>query len=163
MLSYYFTIIGTKDNPLYELEFSSFKIATSSVPGESHFVPKVKALLPFIANSALDLAEDAQWQTNSFNLGRIDSFGGVGVNAFVTQGSVTFLLCYDNPSSPSGLESVLSSTNSSKYDESSIKHFFYDAYDLYVKALLNPFYSANDPLISRDFDFKIKSIARKYL
>lgn len=163
MSSYYFTIIGTRDNPLYELEFSSFKTSSSSIPGEPHFAPKVKELLPFIANSSLDLVEDSQWLTNAFNLGRIDSFGGILVNAFITQGNVKFLLCYDNQStSSSTLESVISSTSGSKQDESSVKHFFYDAYDLYVKALLNPFCSANDPLVSPDFDYKLKTIARKY-
>lgn len=163
MSSYYFTIIGTKDNPLYELEFSSFK-SPSSVPGESQFTPKVRELLPFIANAALDLAEEAQWLSNNFNLGRIDSFGSILVNAFVTQGSVTFLLCYETQNLPSSaLETVITPSTNSKHDESSIKHFFNDAYDLYVKALLNPFYIANDPLVSPDFDYKIKNIARKYL
>lgn len=164
MMSYYFSIIGTRDNPLYELEFSSFKSPASAVPGEPHFAPRVRELLPFIANSSLDLVEDAQWLTSSFNLGRIDSFGGIWVNAFVTQGNVKFILCYDSPNSPaSTLDTVIASTSSSKHDESSIKHFLLDAYDLYVKALLNPFYSANDPLVSPDFDYKLKSIARKYL
>lgn len=163
MSSYYFTIIGTRDNPLYELEFSSFKAPASLIPGESHFTAKVKELLPFIANSSLDLVEDSQWLTPNFNLGRIDSFGGIWVNAFVTQGNVKFILCYDNPNSNNSLDNGISSGGSTKYDESSIKHFFNDAYDLYVKALLNPFYGANDPLVSPDFDYKIKIVAKKYL
>ena len=101
MSSYYFTIIGTRDNPLYELEFSSFKTAVSSststnnIPGRSNFPTSVKEILPFISNSSLDLIEDIQWSTNQFSLGKIDSFYGLLINAFITQGNIKFLLCYD--------------------------------------------------------------------
>lgn len=154
MSSYYFTIIGTRDNPLYELEFSSFKNPTSQVAGEPHFSPQVKELLPFISNSSLDLIEDAQWLTSNFNLGKVDYFYGLSVNGFVTQGSIKFVLCYDsNGSAGEGI---------SKHDDNSIKQFFSEAYDLYVKALLNPFYAVNDPLVSPDFDYRVKTLARKY-
>lgn len=161
MSSYYFAIIGTRDNPIYELELSSFKSPTKSVPGQSHFSPKIKELLPFITNSSLDLIEDAQWSTSNFHLGKVDSFYGLQVNAFITQGNIKFVLCYDSVGSSGGVESLISS--SGKHDESVIRQFFVEAYDLYVKALLNPFYSVNDPLISADFDYRIKSVARKYL
>lgn len=164
MSSYYFTIIGTRDNPLYELEFSSFKGASasqSSVPGKSHFAPKVKELLPFISNSALDLIEDAQWSTGAFSLGKVDSFYGLLVNSFVTQGNIKLIMCYDSSAPTGALELMTSSSN--KHDENAIKQFFTEVYDLYVKALLNPFYSVNDPIVSPDFDFRVKLLARKYL
>ncbi|OBA17998.1 hypothetical protein METBIDRAFT_226573 [Metschnikowia bicuspidata var. bicuspidata NRRL YB-4993] len=159
MASYYFTIIGTRDNPLYELEFSSFKSGHSSIPGEARFSPKVKELLPFISNASLDIVEDAQWQTSGFNLGKVDSFYGVLVNAFITQGNIKLVLCSDASTSS---ESTISMT-STKQDETAIRHFFTEAYELYVKAQLNPFYAVNDPLVSPDFDHRVKSLARKYL
>lgn len=162
MSSYYFAIIGTRDNPIYELEFSSFKLSGKSVPGQSQFAPKVKELLPFITNSSLDLIEDAQWLTGNFNLGRVDSFYGLQINAFITQGNIKFVLCYDSPGTSGGMESIISG-GGSKHDETVIKQFFVESYDYYVKALLNPFYSVNDPLVSPDFDYRIKSLARKYL
>lgn len=159
MSSYYFAIIGTRDNPIYELELSSFKSSAKSVPGESQFSPKIKELLPFITNSSLDLIEDAQWTTGGFHLGKVDSFYGLLVSAFVTQGNIKFVLCCDSAGS-GGVESVLLG---SKHDDGVIKQFFVETYDYYVKALLNPFYSVNDPLVSPDFDYRIKSLARKYL
>ncbi|KAK6201349.1 uncharacterized protein RJT21DRAFT_34604 [Scheffersomyces amazonensis] len=161
MSSYYLTIIGTRDNPLYEVEFSSFKpnssstsssASASSIPGRAQFAPDVREILPFIANSSLDIIDDSQWSTSNFNLGRVDSFYGLVVNAFITQGNVKFVLCYDN---------VGSGTNS-KYDDNLIRQFFIDVNDLYVKCLLNPFYRVNDAIVSPEFDIKVKLLARKY-
>lgn len=153
MTSYYFTIIGTRDNPLYELEFSSFRGSSAQVPGVAHFPLKVKELLPFISNSSLDIVEDAQWQSGILQLGKIDSFCGVVVHAYITQGNIKLILCSD----------TLSGEVVSKQDETSIKHFFYDTHELYVKAMLSPFYAVNDPIVSPDFDHRVKALARKHL
>lgn len=158
MSSFYFTIIGTRDNPLYELEFSSFKGTASSqspnVPGKSNFLSSVKEILPFISNSSLDLIEDLQWSTNQFYLGKVDTFYGLFVNAFVTQGNIKFVLCYDMNNQVN--------TSLLKYDDNSIKQFFIEANELYIKCLINPFYSVNDAITSPDFDLRLKLIARKY-
>ncbi|CAK7895620.1 trafficking protein particle complex subunit 20 [[Candida] anglica] len=171
MSSYYFTIIGTRDNPLYELEFSSFKsnslaavYGNNVIPGQSQFSANVKEILPFISHSSLDIVEDATWSSNQFSLGRIDSFYGLSVNAFVTQGNIKFILCYDSPGTNSnGVAGVGSTTSSSKNDDNAIKQFFTEVNELYVKCLLNPLYSVNDAIKSPDFDLKIKLSARKYL
>ncbi|RLV92715.1 Trafficking protein particle complex subunit 20 [Spathaspora sp. JA1] len=159
MSSYYLVIIGTRDNPVYELEFSSFKNlglpttastnATPPIPGKARFAPNIQELLPFIANSSLDLIEDAQWSNNQLYLGKIDSFYGVSINAFLTPGNIKFILCYDN--------GVV------KSEENSIKQFLNEINELYVKTLLNPFYTVNDAIISPEFDLKVKQLARKYL
>lgn len=151
MSSYYFSIIGTNDNPLYELEFSSFKL-NQAIPGKSTFSNNIKELLPFITHSSLDLIEDNQWVDNQFNLGKIDSFYGLLVNAFVTQGNIKFIICYESSNNSNG-----------KYDENSIKQFFMEVNELYVKCLMNPFYSVNSPITSPEFDLKIKLLAKKYL
>lgn len=157
MSSYYFSIIGTKDNPVYEVEFSSFKnIPTTNtsgpyVPGKAQFQPSIKELLPFIANSSLDLIEETQWSSNQVYLGKVDSFYGLLVNAFLTQGNIKLILCYDG------------NYSGSKSEENSIKQFFNEVNELYVKNLLNPFYSVNDPIISPEFDLKVKLLAKKYL
>lgn len=188
--SYYFSIIGTRDNPLYEVEFSSFKnpptsstasasLTAATIPsvqsptgslivGRSQFPSNIKEILPFISNSSLDLIEDVQWSTKQFYLGKVDSFYGLYVNAFITQGNVKFILCYDfnnsavSPSVPNGSPSGSSSTLQ-KYEENSIKQFFFEVNDLYVKCLMNPFYSVNDAIVSPDFDLKVKLLARRYL
>ena len=147
--SYYFSIIGTKDNPLYELEFSSFKSAnistTDNVPGKSQFPNQRKELLPFIANSSLDLIDDQAFTTNVLNLGKIDQFYGLSINAYVLQSQVKFILCYNSK------------------EESTIKQFFQEVNELYTKCLMNPFYNVDDAIVSPDFDLKIKQLARKYL
>ena len=147
--SYYFSIIGTKDNPLYELEFSSFKSGnistTDNVPGKSQFPQSTKELLPFIANSSLDLIDDQAFTTNVLNLGKIDQFYGLSINAYVLQSQVKFILCYNSK------------------EESTIKQFFQEVNELYTKCLMNPFYNVDDAIVSPDFDLKIKQLARKYL
>lgn len=154
MASYYFTIIGTRDNPLYELEFSSFRsVPPGSFAGKAQFAPKVKELLPFITNLSLDLVEDAQWGSSAFHLGNIDSFYGLSVSAFITQGNIKFMLCHDGAKDLGG----------AARDDAAIKLFFYESYDLYVKALLNPFYDVEDPLLLPDFDYRLKLLARKHL
>jgi len=159
MASYYFSIIGTTDSPLYELEFSSFKASSFSgssngtwLPGRSQFAPNIREMLPFISNSSLDLIEELQWSTNLFSLGKIDSFYGLSVSAYLSQGNIKFILCYDT-----GNGTAL------KSDDNAIKQFFIESHDLYTKCLLNPFYKVNDPIVSPDFDLKIKLLAKKYL
>ncbi|EGV64166.1 TRAPP subunit [Yamadazyma tenuis] len=152
MSSYYFTIIGTNDTPLYELEFASFKLGgsgASQVPGKSQFSNNVKEILPFVTHSSIDLIEDVQWNNNQFYLGKVDSFYGLSVNAFVTQGNIKFIICYDN--------------GNGRYDENAIRQFFMETNELYVKELMDPFYSVNDALTSPDFDLRIKLLAKKYL
>lgn len=163
MSSYYFAMIGTRDNPLYEAEFSSFKNASSSsaspgstssviagasqqLPGKSQFTASTKELLPFIANASLDIIEEQMWSTQVLNLGKIDQFYGINISAYLTQGSIKFVLCYD-----------------SNKDENSIRQFFQDVNELYVKILMNPFYNVNDAILVPEFDYKVKLLAKKYL
>ncbi|CAN3353050.1 trafficking protein particle complex subunit 20 [Diutina catenulata] len=138
---FYFSVIGNNDTPLYELEFASFK----SVGGVGQFPPNVRELLPFIANSSLDLLEELQWSAPQFYLGKVDSFSGYSVAGYITQGNVRLVLVYD------------------KSDDGSIRQFFYEVNELYVKCLMNPFYAVNQPLTSPDFDMKVKQVGRKYL
>ena len=104
-----------------------------------------KELLPFIANSSLDLIDDQAFTTNVLNLGKIDQFYGLSINAYVLQSQVKFILCYNSK------------------EESTIKQFFQEVNELYTKCLMNPFYNVDDAIVSPDFDLKIKQLARKYL
>jgi len=47
--------------------------------------------------------------------------------------------------------------------EDSIKNFFSDVYELYVKLLMNPFYAYDTPITSKAFDTRVRAIARRYL
>ena len=57
-MSYYFAIVGTQDNPLFELEFGTSK---QGGDGQSRFTDQVRHLNQFILHSSLDIAEEVQW------------------------------------------------------------------------------------------------------
>ncbi|KAI5955710.1 TRS20 [Candida jiufengensis] len=180
MSSYYFVIIGTQDNPIYETELSSSSSKNSNLSNssssnssiinttsttnssinnssntsstannlnQSNFPTSTREILPFIANASLDLIEDQMWSTQLLNLGKIDQFYSIFINAYLTQGNIKFILCHNNTTK----------------DENSIKSFFQDINELYVKVLMNPFYNLNDSILVPDFDNKIKLLAKKYL
>ena len=57
-MSYYFCIIGTKDNPLFELEFGTSK---QGGDGIARFSAEARRLNPFIVHASLDIVEEIQW------------------------------------------------------------------------------------------------------
>lgn len=57
-MSYYFAIIGTQDNPLFEHEFGTSK---QGGDGQSRFSDQARHLNQFILHSALDVVEEVQW------------------------------------------------------------------------------------------------------
>lgn len=59
-MSYYFTIIGTRDNPLFEHEFGTFKPGGDGV---ARFRDEAAHMNQFIAHAALDMVEEIQWST----------------------------------------------------------------------------------------------------
>lgn len=148
-MSYYLAIIGTTDSPIYECEFGTHR---QGGDGTSKFSPEMKELNPFIIHSSIDIVEDIQWQTNQLYLKSFDEFhngaGSYYISGFLTSANVKFLMIHDN---------------SVYKNEDSIKQFFMDLNDLYVKTLLNPFYKVNDVIVSSVFDMKVKACAKKYL
>ena len=57
-MSYYFAIVGTKDNPLFELEFGTSK---QGGDGVARFPAEARQLNPFIVHASLDIVEEVQW------------------------------------------------------------------------------------------------------
>lgn len=57
-MSYYFAIIGTRDNPLFEIEFGTSK---GSGDGTARFREEARHMNQFIVHAALDMVEEAQW------------------------------------------------------------------------------------------------------
>lgn len=57
-MSYYFAIVGTRDNPLFELEFGTSKVGGD---GMARFRDEAKYMNQFIVHAALDVVEDVQW------------------------------------------------------------------------------------------------------
>jgi hypothetical protein len=59
-MSYYFTIIGTKDNPIFEHEFGTSKPGGD---GTAKFREEAAHMNQFIVHAALDMVEEVQWGT----------------------------------------------------------------------------------------------------
>ena len=57
-MSYYFTIVGTTDNPLFEHEFGTAK---SGGDGISRFRDDARHMNQFIVHSSLDMVDEVQW------------------------------------------------------------------------------------------------------
>ncbi|KAG7812129.1 hypothetical protein KL921_001361 [Ogataea angusta] len=142
-MSYYFAILGTNDSPLYELEIGTYK---QSGDGKPNFPIEIKELQQFIVNASLDILQDQQFKINQIFFKNLDSFYGYQVYSYLTQGNIKFII----------------STNVKNQDES-IRQFFIEVNELYVKNLLSPFYNVNDPIRSVGFDSRVCLLAKKYL
>lgn len=57
-MSYFFTIIGTRDNPLFEYEFGTSKVGGDGV---ARFKDEAGHMNQFIVHAALDMVEEVQW------------------------------------------------------------------------------------------------------
>lgn len=137
--SYYFVIVGQADNPIFELEYST--------KGGEKTVDH-RYLSQFIAHAALDLVDEYVWTTNSMYLKVVDKFNEWFVVAFVGASSrVKFLIVHD----------------AFRIDETSLKSFFTEMYELYCKFSMNPLYQHHTPIKSTVFDRKAQSLAKKYL
>ncbi|KAJ6261361.1 hypothetical protein Dda_4031 [Drechslerella dactyloides] len=150
--SYYFVIIGTKDNPLYEAEFGTFKQGGDGVP---KFREEQRHMNQFIAHSSLDCIEDLQWASKEMYLKTVDKFNNTWVSCFLTGGKAAYTRRYETD-----IKFLL--VHDTRSDEP-IRQFFADVYDLYCKTLMNPFYEVNMAIRSQTFDQKIKAAAKKYL
>lgn len=109
-MSYYFTIIGTRDNPLFELDFGTSKVGGDGV---ARFRDEAKHMNQFIVHAALDLVEETQWSTKDLYISprpylydqallttwvvfrylkKIDTFQNNHIHAFLTGGNIKFML-----------------------------------------------------------------------
>mmetsp|Transcript_4493 Transcript_4493/g.5202 ORF Transcript_4493/g.5202 Transcript_4493/m.5202 type:complete len:141 (-) Transcript_4493:86-508(-) len=131
-----FVIVG-KNEPLYEAEFHK-----SGTTGSSDSVTRQNY---FVLHSALDLVEKAAWTTNQMYLKVIDKVNQQQVSTYLTAGNIKFMLLHGGRS------------------EDSIKNFFNDVYELYVKLSMNPFYKYDTPITAKSFDTRVRAVARRYL
>lgn len=128
-----FVIVGQQDHPIYEADFTG--------PKEQ----QAQYLHQFVLHASLDAVEEAMWNTKEVHLKTVDRFNNLYVTAYVTPGSTKFLLLHDGK------------------NDDTIKNFFNEVYELYLRILLNPFYSSSSKIPSKEFDRKIRLICKKVL
>ncbi|KAJ0104348.1 hypothetical protein N8I77_007431 [Diaporthe amygdali] len=164
-MSYYFAIIGTQDNPLFEHEFGTSK---QGGDGQSRFTDQARHLNQFILHSSLDVVEEVQWNNGQLYLKVIDKFFNNYISCFVTGANVKFLLLHQPFGGSSSSGSSRSSTSiaanpTSAATEEAIKSFFLEVYENWVKAVMNPFYKVNQEVKSPIFRQRVFAAGRKYL
>ncbi|KAK3295507.1 Sedlin [Chaetomium fimeti] len=142
-MSYYFAIIGTQDNPLFEYEFGTSK---QGGDGQSRFTEQAHHLNQFVLHSSLDIVEEVQWMNGQLYMKVIDKFFTNYISCFMTGGNVKFLLLHQPPQT-----------------EEAIKNFFNEVYENYVKAIMSPFYKVNMEVRSPVFRQRVAAAGRKYL
>ncbi|CAB4254057.1 similar to Saccharomyces cerevisiae YBR254C TRS20 One of 10 subunits of the transport protein particle (TRAPP) complex of the cis-Golgi which mediates vesicle docking and fusion [Maudiozyma barnettii] len=186
----YFAIIGHKDNPIYEAEFSIQQGNQKNLG----FSQELKEMNPFILHASLDIIEDLQWQvvpsnsqyTNGNNSDNGSNFSISSTGGFLRSKTVNntdncylgkvdhfYGLAITAYISYGGMKFVMihgtsnsggSNTSASVViDDSACRSFYQEIHELYIKTLMNPFYRAGDPISSPVFDSRVRSLARKYL
>lgn len=129
-----FLIVG-RNEPLYSAEFSQSATPTSdSITRQNYFV----------MHSALDLVDQCAFTTNQMYLKTVDKVNHQMVSVFLTAGHVKLMVLHCGKG------------------EDTIRNFFNDVYELYVRLSMNPFYQFDTPIGSKDFDKRVKTVGRRY-
>ena len=89
VMSYYFAIVGTRDNPLFTYSFGTSKHGGDGIP---RFREEARAMNQFVVHASLDLVEEAVWSTSAMYLKQIDKFQENYVSCFVSGTGMKFLL-----------------------------------------------------------------------
>ena len=93
----------------------------------------------------MDPMEEQMLQSSQNFLRVLDKFNDFNVTGFVTSDNLKFLLLHKQRS------------------EDSIRRFFHDVRDLYLKVLLNPFYDPKTLISNSQFEARVQSLARLHL
>ncbi|KAG9246798.1 trafficking protein-like protein particle complex subunit 2 [Calycina marina] len=160
-MSYYFAIIGTQDNPLFEYEFGTSK---QGGDGVARFPEQARHMNQFIVHGSLDIVEEVQWANGSMYLKCIDRFYNNFVSCWMTGGNVKFLLLHA-PSQPAATTTTRTSiaNPTSPQTEEAIKQFFTEVYENWIKAIMSPFYHVNMEARSPIFRQRVVAAGKKYL
>ncbi|KAI9781680.1 MAG: TRAPP subunit [Candelina submexicana] len=189
-MSYYFAIVGTKDNPLFDHEFGTSK---QGGDGVARFREEARHMNQFIVHSSLDIVEEVQWGNGQMYalefhpymvdlivlvgdcyydryLKVVDRFHNNYISCFLTGGNIKFLLLHA-PSTPTPTTATNTSRSSTSVaanptapaTEEAIRQFMMDVYEVWVKTLMNPFYSPDMEIRSSIFRSRVAAAGKKYL
>ncbi|KAI3336454.1 Sedlin [Xylariaceae sp. AK1471] len=166
-MSYYFVIVGTQDNPLFEHEFGTSKAGGD---GQARFPEQARHMNQFIVHSSLDIVEEVQWGTGQMYLKCIDRFFNNYISCFLTGGNVKFMLLHQPPSSvsstttnPRSSTSTIAANPTSPQTEEAVRAFMLEVYESWVKTIMSPFYRVNMEVRSPVFRQRVAAAGRKYL
>ncbi|RYO74685.1 hypothetical protein DL766_004512 [Monosporascus sp. MC13-8B] len=175
-MSYYFVIVGTQDNPLFEYEFGTSK---QGGDGQARFSEQARHMNQFIVHSSLDIVEEVQWGTGQMYLKCVDKFFNNYVSCFVTGANAKFLLLHQptttttttsttgssttRASSGSGAATSIGANPTSPQTEEAVRSFMLEVYESWVKTVMSPFYRANMEVRSPVFRQRVAAAGRKYL
>ncbi|CCD25171.1 TRAPP subunit TRS20 NDAI_0E03540 [Naumovozyma dairenensis CBS 421] len=112
-------------------------------------------------------------------LGKVDHFYGLSITAYLTYNGMKFVMIHGDASKSNTNEkditfnyneeinSKTSNGNRNKamvpLDDNAIRSFYQEVHELYIKALMNPFYNLNDPINDSSFDMRVRRLAKKYI
>ncbi|KAF8817729.1 hypothetical protein IE077_003529, partial [Cardiosporidium cionae] len=119
------------------------------------------AIHHFILHQALDLVDHAVWKTQDMWLKRIDTFDHFVVSAFCTAGDFFMVNHFPAHSTHcTGYIKFLLLHKPNTNDES-IRVFFEEVHELYLRALLNPLQEPNQYITNPDFDDRVRRAGRR--
>mmetsp|Transcript_32112 Transcript_32112/g.51931 ORF Transcript_32112/g.51931 Transcript_32112/m.51931 type:complete len:132 (+) Transcript_32112:39-434(+) len=106
--------------------------------------PTKEDLNQFIIHAALDLVDKTEKNSNNMYLGQVDKFNEFLISGFVSIGTTRFLLLHNKA-----------------MNEQNIKKFFSEAYNVYLKLLMNPFYLKGSPIDDARFAQEMERIGKQ--
>lgn len=131
-------VINSSGQPMYELDLSARRAGAAPEDG-------LRAA-QFVLHAALDSVDAAVWSTKESYLKIVDRHAEQLVSAYVTAGGLRLMICHEG-----------------RAGESALLNFFQEAQELLVKVTLNPFFVPGSRISSKDFDTRIKALARRHV
>ncbi len=89
--------------------------------------------------------DKAAWINSNMYLKVVDKVNHQMVSVFLTAGHVKFMLLHCGKS------------------EDTVRNFFLEVHELYVKLSMNPFYRFDTQIDSKDFDSRVRTAGRRFL
>lgn len=132
----------------------------------------------FIVHSSLDIVEEVQWTTGAMYLKNIDRFQSSHVSCFMTGTGMKFLLLFNPDASAStstrpqfstgqqrmsGVGASVAFNPASAASEESMRAFFAEVFEHWVKTTMNPFYKIDMVIRSPVFRQRVALAARRHL